>query len=98
MFELLNFITAFLVGIPFGVVFPARPRYLFIDMFGCILFFVSFSVVRFIEGFYIGDTVVLGLLYLTFLCGALAATRFNKVAQKKEEIIKRISEEQNGKE
>lgn len=89
-FDLVSFVTAFIIGIPFGLVFPARPRYLFIDMFAGVIFFSSIILVRFVEGNSIIDIVFTGIMYITFLVGALVATRFNRVAQQKEKLIKRL--------
>jgi hypothetical protein len=87
---LLDVLVAILIGIPFGLLFPVRPKYLFLDLAAAIIFFPSISINRWFEGTYTGQMMAAGLLYCLFLISAYAATRFNKSAQAKEEIVKSI--------
>ncbi len=79
------------MGIPFGLILPSRPRYLIIDALGAIIFFISISVVRIVEGVFTGQILLAGGMYAIFLLGAyISASRWNREATNKEELIKSI--------
>ncbi len=87
---LLDVIVAIIIGIPFGFLFPIRPRYIIMDIAAAVVFFPSISIVRITEGTYTGQMLQAGILYCLFLISAYITTKFNKTAQAREELIKII--------
>lgn len=79
---------AFLLGIPYGLIFPARSAYLFVDFIGGCIFFISMIIFRFVEGRTPIHILLIGLAYGMFLLGAaFTAKRWNSTVAEKERIV-----------
>lgn len=91
-FTFWDILVVIAMGIPLGLFLPVRPKYLLIDIVTALAFFIPLTVVRLIEGTYEGIITFSGFLYIIFLLTAYIATKFNKNAQEKEEIIKYLDE------
>lgn len=87
-FTTLDFFMAFIMGVPVGILFPVRPRYLIIDFITALTFVLSISILRAIEGTFTGEILATGALLGLFLMGAAFGTRFNRGARDKEAVIK----------
>lgn len=86
----IDIIIAIIIGIPFGLLFPVRPKYLILDLAAAIIFFPTITLTRIMEGTFTGQLSGAGFLYIIFLVSAFIATKFNRTAQAKEAIIKQI--------